>query len=270
MNLDEKIEQTFNFIVEHLKKYRLPVLNCSFGKDSIVLLHLLLAAKIRMPIVYYYDPWYPRKNDFANHVISLWNLEVHSYPPAKTSLLHGKGIVALVSEYQTGPQASVAVMKNALEFKNGDDPEKFLCGLNFLMRPCAIYVYPWDLALVAHKDCDEDQIYGLVPLHSPVVYRDQGPDYIFPLKEWTHDDVWDYTERFALPCQTDRYDIANRCEWPDKTLNSDWYEVCLRCVDKRLEGKTVWCPKMNRELQNCAGAAAAYGTVPDYFGIAKK
>ena len=132
-----------------------------------------------------------------------------------------------------------------------------------------MYVYPWDVGLVAHKDCDEDQIFGLVPLHSRSVYRDEGPDFIFPLKEWTHDDVWDYTERFNVPYQLDRYDLATRSEFPDKTPNSDWYEVCIRCVDKRLSGQKVFCPKLERELENVAGAAPQYNVTHDYFGLQK-
>src|SRR5215510_9479062 len=263
MKLEDKIQETFEFTWEQLNKYKNPVLNCSFGKDSMVLLHLLFARNIKIPIIYYSDPWFPRKNDFANCVISRWNLEVHNYPPAKVSLMHGKEIVALVSEYQTGEHGSAAVLKNALEFKDGDDPEKFLCGLNFLMRPCAVFIYPWNLALVAHKDCDEDQIFGVVPLKSRIVYRDQGPDYLFPLKEWTHDDVWDYTLKFNVPYQENRYDIANRREWPDKTFNSDWYETCIRCIDKRLAGQKVFCPKMKIELQNVSGAVPEYGWSPE-------
>lgn len=269
MNLDDKVEDTLRFCIEQFKQYRYPVLYCSFGKDSMVLLHLLLSHKIRIPILFHTDPWFPRKFDFANKLISAWNLEVHDYPPAKTSLKHSEQMVALVSEYQTGPHSSMAALKNSLEFKDGDDPDKFLCGLNFLMRPCCLFIYPWDVAIIGHKDCDEDQIFGLVPLHSRTVYRDEGPDFIFPLKEWTHDDIWDYTEQFNVPYQMDRYDIKTRRELPDKTPNSDWYEVCIRCVDKRLHGQKVFCPKLEREIENVSGAAPEYNRVPDYFGLKK-
>jgi hypothetical protein len=70
--------------------------------------------------------------------------------------------------------------------------------------------------------------------------------------------------------QADLYDVANRCEWPDKTFNSDWYSVCVRCVDKRTPGAKVYCPKMNREITNVSGAVAEFGYVPDYFGELKK
>jgi hypothetical protein len=269
VSIEEKKIETLKWIEDQLKEYAYPVLNCSFGKDSMVLLHLLYSACIRMPIVYYRDPFFPRKNAFANLIIHNWLLEVHDYPPIRVSLKTHPEMVALVSEYSSGPMSMIALFKNTIEFKDGEDQRDYLCAVNFLMRPCGTFNYPWDVAFVAHKDCDTDQIYGVMPLHSPIVMRDEGPDFLFPLKEWTHDDVWDYTEKYQVPFQADRYDIANRCEWPDKTTNSDWYPVCIRCVDKRTPGAKVFCPKMNREIINVSGAAAEFGWTPDYFGEKK-
>lgn len=265
-----KIKATAEFLLAELKAYERPVLYCSFGKDSLCLLHLLLSRNILIPIIYHRDPFFPQKNVFADKVISLWNLEVWDYPPVRVSLCTGKTMIGLVSEYQTGQASMTYVLKNSIEFKDGDEHDKFLCGLNFLYRPCGKFAYPWDAALVAHKDVDTDPIFGPVPLHCQVVYRDDGPDYLFPLKEWSHDDVWDYTQTFNVPFQADRYNIAERKEWPDKTFNSDWYPVCLRCVDKRIEGETVFCPKLNKEIKNAAGGAPEFGFKPDYFSYSKE
>jgi hypothetical protein len=269
VKLQEQVDETLKFVQEQIRNYSNPVLFCSFGKDSTVLLHLMYSHGIRMPVVYYRDPYFPRKNRFANLLIDSYLLECHDYPPLRVSLKHSPVMVALVSEYSTGPASTASVLKNTLEYQVGDDEREFLCGVKFLMRPCASFAFPWDVAFVAHKDCDSDPIYGLIPLHSNIVYRDEGPDYVFPLKEWTHDDVWDYTELHQVPIQADRYDVANRREFPDKTFNSDWYPVCLRCVDKRTPGATVFCPKMKRNIVNVSGAAAEFGHVFDYFGEKK-
>jgi hypothetical protein len=261
-----KEQTTLEFINEQIRAYKNPVLFWSGGKDSMVLLHLMYSHGIRMPVVYYRDPWFPRKNRFVNLVIDSYLLECHDYPPLRVSLKHSPQMVALVSEYSTSPASVASVLKNTIEYRDGDDERDFLCGVRFLMRPCSTFAFPWDVALVAHKDCDTDPIYGLIPLHSNVVYRDEGPDYVFPLKEWTHDEVWDYTIRYDVPCQADRYDVKNRTEWEDKTFNSDWYPVCIRCVDKRTPGAKVFCPKMKREITNVSGAAAEFGYVSDYFG----
>ena len=188
----------------------------------------------------------------------------------RTSLLHGKEMVALASEYSSGPLSMIAVLKNTLEYKDGDDANDYLCGVEFLSRPCGTFNYPFDLALIAHKSCDSDQIYGLVPLKSELVMRDEGPDFYFPLREWTHDDVWDYIELFSVPYQEDRYNRMARTEWEDKTFNSDWVPACIRCIDKRTPGAKVYCPKMKRELVNVSGAAAEFGFAPDYFGEQNK
>jgi hypothetical protein len=254
---------TLGSIRTHLEKYKKPVLNCSFGKDSMALLHLLFSNNIRMPIVYYRDPWFPEKNAFANRIIEGWKLEVHDYPPVRTTLKHSPHMVALVSEYLIGKITTLAVLKNTIEYKDGD--KRFLCGVDFLTRPCGAFVYPWDLGLIAHKDADQDNVYGPVPLHSNLVMRDDGPDSYFPFKEWSHDDIWDYTEAFGVPYDEDRYDIKNRTEWPDKTLNSDWYETCVRCVDKRRMGQIVFCPKVQNPIKNVSEAAPEFGKLPDYF-----
>ncbi len=269
MRIQDKAAATLEFCEKQIREYAHPVLYCSFGKDSMVLLHLMYSTGIRMPVLYYRDPWFPRKNRFANLVIDSYLLECHDYPPARVSLLHNPVMVALVSEYSTGPTSVAALFKNTIEYKDGDDENDFLCGVNFLMRPCGNYNYPWDVGFVAHKSCDTDQIYGVIPLHSEVVYRDEGPDYVFPLKEWTHQDVWEYTEHYQVPIQADRYDVPNRTELPDKTFNSDWYPTCIRCVDKRTPGATVFCPKMKREIQNVSGVVQEFGWQPDYFGEKK-
>jgi len=266
MTLEDK---TLEFIEAQIRIYRNPVLFWSGGKDSTALLHLMYSHGIRMPVVYFRDPFFPRKNRFVNLVIDSYLLECHDYPPLRVSLKHSPQMIALVSEYSTGPASTAAVLKNSITYQDGDDERDFLCGVNFLLRPCGTFAFPWDVALVAHRNDDTDPIFGPIPLHSNIVYRDEGPDFIFPIREWSEADVWDYTERYDVPIQADRYDVANRREWPDKTFNSDWYPTCFRCVDKRTPGQIVFCPKMKRDIVNVSGAAPEFGHVFDYFGEKK-
>src|SRR5262252_3968285 len=263
MTITDKADLTFESIRSFFDthKYLSPVLNCSFGKDSTVLLHLLNSNGIHLPVIYYRDPWFPRKNAFADFVTTALNLEVHNYPPLRVSLKTSPQMVALVSEYSTGPHSLEAMLKNTIEIDDDDDPDDFLCGIGFLSRPCSTFAYPWDLALIGHKDSDTDQIYGPIPLHSELVMRDSGPDFYFPLKSWTDADVWDYIDAFDIPYQEDRYDKANRREWEDKSANSDWYPVCLRCVDKRKAGRIVFCPKVKQSLTNVSHLVPEFGWI---------
>jgi hypothetical protein len=269
MGIREKALTTFQTITDTLQKYNSPVLNWSGGKDSTALLHLLLTNRCRMPIIFYEDPWFPAKSEFMHALAQDWNLEIHNYPPVRVSLKHSPHMVALASEYLIGNITTLALFKNTIEYKDGDDFERFLCGVSFLSRPLGTYTYPFDVALIAHKDCDTDEIYGHVPLASQLVMRDDGPDAFFPFRDWTHDDVWDYTLEFKVPVQTDRYNVSARREWSNKDANSDWYPACIRCVDKRLAGHTVYCPKYKRNIQNVSAAAAEFGELPAYIEAKK-
>lgn len=264
--LNDRIEETKNFLRTELAKYKKPIASISFGKDSMVVLHLLREIGALCPIVFYTSPWFPRKYDFARWVIRELNLEVYEYPPLRISMLYGKSIAAFCDEFQVGQLTTIAVPKNIVEYEDGDDPDKFMCGLGFFARPIGGFVYPWDVAVVGHKDSDSDQIYGDIPLHTRLLYRDDGPDYMYPLKEWTDEDVWDYTEYFKIPVQPNRYDRLARKELADKTYNSDYFEACIRCVDARRTGK-VFCPKLKKEIPSISERIPKFETKFEYFGV---
>jgi 3'-phosphoadenosine 5'-phosphosulfate sulfotransferase (PAPS reductase)/FAD synthetase len=263
MFLPEKIKETEGFLEELFVKFSKPVLMCSFGKDSQVLLWLLREMKRIPPILFYEDPWFPRKYAFAHEIIETLNLEVYDYPPVRVSMLYGKGIPAFVNEYLLSGNMTMALPKNIIEYEDGDT--EWLCGLNFFTRPLGTINFPWDLILIGHKSCDEDQIYGKVRLKTRLVVRDSGPAYVFPLIDWTHDDVWDYTEKNDVPVQVSRYDQTQRKEWETKYFNSDYFHACIRCVDARRKGTEVCCPKFGRSLVNISDSIPQFNWTPDYF-----
>lgn len=267
-SLKEKIEKSEKLIDAQAEKHNnsFTVL-CSFGKDSLVLLWLFLSRGSTPPIVFYRDPFFPYKFNFAQKVMSDFNLCAFDYAPIRLTMLYGKGLPALVSEYHMGAVATLALPKNIIEFdESRAASHPFLCGVDFFSRPVGTFTFPWALAFLGHKDCDSDQIYGDVPLRSEIIYRDIGPNYCYPLKEWTDADVWDYIEYFGVPVQADRYDVKNRREWPDKTFNSDYFPACIRCLDKRRAGTEVYCPKYKKEIPNVSGAVMEFNWKPDYFG----
>lgn len=259
-----KVIETEEFLKECFSTYQHPVLMCSFGKDSMVLLWILKDLKQIPPIIFHEDPWFPRKYAFAHKIIADLNLEVYDYPPIRTTMLYGKDIPAFVNEYLLSENVTLALPKNIIEYQEGD--EEWLCGVDFLSRPLGTIAYPWDLVLIGHKSCDEDQIYGKVPLKSNLVIRNAGPAYAFPLKDWTHGEVWDYTQEHDVPVQQSRYDQTSRLEWGTKYWNSDYYRACIRCIDARRKGETVFCPKFERPLINISDSVKQFDWEPDYFG----
>ena len=264
----ERIAETVRFLKTELNKYSNPVLNVSFGKDSLCLLHLMGSHGIRPSLVSYMHPYYPRKYRWQRELIAKFDLSVFNYPPREISMMYGKtGEPALMEAFQTSQSSTIGVPVDILEYRDGDPfPGKYRCGVDLLTRPLSLFSYPWDVAIIGHKDCDSDTIYGDVPLASRVLYRDVGPDCLFPLKTWSHDDVWDYLSFFQIEVQPDRYNQAAREEWEDKTHNPDWYEACIRCVDKRRAGTKVYCPKLKVEIPNVSAEVAEFTQKFDYFG----
>lgn len=265
MLLEEKIKETEDFLAKLFLEYRNPVAMISFGKDSMVLLWILRRTGIKLPVLFFKDPRFPRKFAFANGIIERLNLEVYDYPPIRTSMLYGRGIASHVAEYHTGSKYTIALPRNIIEYEDGD--EEYLCGVSFLSRPCSTFTFPWDLVLIGHKDCDEDQVYGRVPLNKRVVIRDEGPVYAFPLRYWNHNDVWDYIDQYDVPVQQSRYDQANRTEWKIKTFNSDYFPLCIRCVDARRAGTQVSCPRYKCELMNMSGQVPQFNEKLDYLNL---
>jgi 3'-phosphoadenosine 5'-phosphosulfate sulfotransferase (PAPS reductase)/FAD synthetase len=239
---------------------------CSFGKDSMVMLHLLRKWGYNLPVIFHRDPWFPKKYRFADDIIGAWELEAYDYPPSAITMWEGQSIMAFTNHYQIGQNSYLQLPKNILEPEAG---KKWLCGVDLLNRPKATFIYPWDLVLIGHKSSDEDQIAGKVTLHVDVKKNGgAAPDAGFPLKDWTDEDIWDYTDANNVPQQWDRYSPTDRKELDDKETNSDYANVCIACIDRRSKEPGVWCPKLKMNVSNISSNVAYDAPKFSYFGHA--
>lgn len=272
--MEEKIKEAKRLIAYAKANYAKPAFMCSFGKDSMVLLHLMEPWKYEaLPIIFYRDPWFPKKYTFADQQILKHELEVYDYPPLAMSLWEGESIMSFVSHYQIGDKAGAILQlpKNIIEpesYVSNIAPPKYLCGLNeVLKRPTGSFSYPWDCVLIGHKSSDEDQIAGKVTLHCDIKQGGGiGPDAVFPLRNWTDKDIWDYTDQYKVPQQPDRYDVDNRCEYKDKEANSDYASVCIACCDQSKPVRSVLCPKTGYEVSSALHAVPYTTPTLSYYG----
>lgn len=255
---------TITQIQKWIQRFHRPVVMSSFGKDSMVMLFLIFKMmKIRLPVIYFRDPWDTNKNAWPDEVIHKWGLEVYDYPPLQVRVKLKGPYIELCPSYQIGktPNEYMDIPKAILEpeYKG----ETWHCGRTILERPKGTFDFPWDLILIGHKSADVDRFYGPVVLKKALVEQHNVPATGFPLRDWSHDDIWDFIEEFNVPFQTNRY--VNRQELDKKENNNDYLTACTNCVDPRKSGK-VFCPLVGREINSVADRVLQGPAVlPDYI-----
>ncbi len=247
-----KLAEAYEIIGKAEKNFRNPAIMWSGGKDSMVLLALIRShfrGRIPCPVIFHREPFFPKKFAFHRSVEEQWGFCAIDYSPLSTSLQKNNGVLEIVRQYQVGPRKTCRVPVS--HYEDGMKPGEFLCGLDDLMkRPAGTFNYPWDLAFVGHKSCDSDAFMGGgIPLHADFKLNVGAANLAFPLRNWTHEDVWHYIEEHDVPYDSRRYDIEARTERKNRALNSDWYQCCVRCMDK--DGpKSVDCPKLGMRVDN--------------------
>lgn len=262
--MEKLIENSISKIHGVAKNFSRPAVLCSFGKDSMVLLHLVRAAGYDWPVVFYREPYFPKKYDFANRVISEWGLTVYDYPARFRTVMAKNGSIEVMGHYPFG--------KSEIMLPTGlHEPEdfngKYLCAKDdILSRPVGDFQVPWSVVLIGHKDCDSNPLQGNMKLRLDLKQTPGCPTAAYPIRGWTDEDIWAYSESRGVPIHTDRYEKVDG-KWgekADRSLNPDWFPSCARCIDKTA-GEYVFCPKVKGVINN-VGHLVPEPIMPTYYG----
>lgn len=266
--MNEKIEHAKELIRDHGED---AALMCSFGKDSMVLLHLiretlpsrkLSCHSYPLPVIYHRHPWFQFKNNFAIYVALTWALELHDYPPLACGVKAKENRIELVARYPLG----LSAIDMPINTEQPIERRPFVCGLDWLLRPkISGLQWRWPNVFIGHKSSDIDPYDGPVPLKSDTAKVGEV-NLVFPLRHWSDADVWEYIEANDVPYDKARYE--NRAELPDKWLNPDYLHACTACIDPR--GNTdigVRCPKSGAMVKNVGSRVLRLGEqIPEYIG----
>ena len=249
------IDKTINRIKEWNKRWPRAVVLWSGGKDSTALLHLIrYGAEIDIPVIQYRQPKFRERYAYSDCLIKEWGLEIYEYPPMKVALADGPDVNTgevrfdMLHYFQWGRNCVVL----SLGTETPKDGEKFLCGVtDFLQRPTGTFNWPWGAVYIGTKYEDTDLIKGHVPLAQDIRIVDGAPVSLYPMRDWTDDEIFWYLEDNGITPDPTRYVKTNE-KWqnnPDKSLNADFYPTCFNCVNRHL-GNHVHCPKLNATITN--------------------
>lgn len=216
-----------------------------------MLLHLLRTAGVEAPIVFFREPWQPHKYRFQESVIREWDLLVYTWHPQKTAVQQNDDEFEIQNWYQlnntviTCPSGIVPPAENM----------PWACGIEMLQRPKQEYLAtePIQAAWIGHKRCDTDKILG-GDIGTRVQARMMADQMslLFPIRDWSHDDVWEYIETRKVPYDMGRYEKIDG-KWrerPHMKYNADYVHACTACMDKRPGApRVVYCPKLQCEIE---------------------
>jgi len=244
-----KLRHTQELLHRAMAEARNPALMWSSGKDSMVLLHLLRAEGYDVPLIFHREAHSPARFAFADCIIRDWNLQVFDWKPQSLAVAQRDSYISILKAYNI---SATKVCVVPLDLYEAGQEDQLLCGAALLRQPTETIDYPFDLVFIGHKSSDVDPLLGHVPLKTDWTQHPEAPDIVFPLRDWTDADIWQYSREFKVPQQATRYDVAgDGHELPDRTLNPDYFAGCTRCLDERA-GAEVFCPKLNRNVPNIA------------------
>jgi hypothetical protein len=229
-----------------------PVALSSFGKDSLVLLHLLRRVMDKYPdTIFLMDGLPIHKYLHAFTTAAAMGVKLFTYPPTGYDYIQRDDFFDVIHYYYVTESAFVTLYTGCRQYRKN---EKYLCAVSDLLNYPRIdrYEFKWDCIFQGQKQTDDLHIADEYKFNEPVAPFDDRL-MVYPIYNWTDDDVWGYIKRFSLMkyIQAERY--ADNPTGRAKTAandadNPDVAPTCYACLDYRNEGQSVTCPKVKERI----------------------
>lgn len=225
--LNDKIQETIEEVKKLASSSEHPVLWFSGGKDSTLLLDLLLAADVNISLLVFQDLWSRSHRKYVQSVVAEKDLKCFFYSPVGIETTHNGTIVAPI--YNVNEE----VIPILMDVKPRDN----ICGHDKIQKVAEkAYLevkppYIFDLTFVGSKETDSHK--G----KDTLLPRFERTQVVAPLWQWTDEEVWDAILLREIPYNRSQYNPdGSRCG----DDNGDFIG-CLNCY--RIEDEEVYCPK---------------------------
>lgn len=174
---------------EILEQAKTPIVLCSFGKDSLLLLAMAREIIQDIPVLWFH---HGRRDAFAEKIIADWNLTVFDYAPADVSIVPNGDEFSLISDYAFGSGAVLPVLEDI-------EPGEQCCGLLDKQR-LINFGFGWDLSLCGWRTADHHPVYGTNQPWIPEHGAPWGNTWLMaPIRDMSDAEVYTELDRRGIP-----------------------------------------------------------------------
>ena len=202
-------------IEEHIGKHNNPAISCSFGKDSVVVLHLVKQLGCNIPVVFNNTKVERRETlQLKRQLVKDWDIDlIEVFPSANWTFWK------IVEEYgfPVGGRNNLAAQRCCYYLKKKPMKE-------------AQTKHQWDLLIDGLTAAESKQRYFTFRDYGYYRYNKKNKVYkLSPIWDWTPGMVWDYIEQNNLPYN--KFYDKELPQYPEMTKRGlkQWgYYRCLR------------------------------------------
>jgi hypothetical protein len=227
------IEDARKVIAGAIERHERPAVMASFGKDSMLLLHLVREQIENVPVIWLGHETTSEQFAFVNRMIIEWDLTLFKVSPASRYVVRApNGDYSLVREYEINGEAYPVIS----DLVHSDTR----CLLNLDLKTYQTIEAPFDCVFAGWKESDRHPVFGdgAVPF-PPDGTKISGAQWYAPLRSMTDEEVWQATKELHIPHNEAKYDQARETADPDNVV------ACSRCLTG--QGR-VFCHDAGREI----------------------
>jgi len=217
--LEDKIERSNQLILWGLKQSKRPCIACSWGKDSVVLVHLVRNFCKNAVVVFHNTlVEYPETYNYRDEMLKLWDIKNYY----ETKPIEGYTFWSCVKKY--------GYPKFRMQTEKGKKAQAPKCCFYLKEKPAINFIKDFKIDTeFLGLQASESMARRLSFFREGEIFQSKkyGTTIVRPLMIWTDKDVWNYHAKFNIP-KNPIYEKMPRCGCMPCTGFTRWKEVLAK------------------------------------------